>query len=112
MATCFWGERKRPSTWTIPIGASSTSNPGFISWWIADRKEPAVNVLVICSENSEAVESFVQCVRAGGLVAQRLTPGQALPSAEQGVLGAVYFDQGEPDLSEVLQRQRAQLRFC
>jgi chemotaxis protein CheX len=70
-----------------------------------------VDILVMAQESSERTERFGQFLAEKGQRAVAAALGGRLPVAEQALLGAVYFDQGEANLLERVQEARERLRY-
>lgn len=70
-----------------------------------------MDVLVICPDNCQRADSFLQAVRAQGYATRRLAPGQRLPAARDRVLGAVVFDIGPVFAANPVKLPREQVRF-
>lgn len=70
-----------------------------------------MDILVIASEPSDRTERFGQFVAEKGHRAALVALGVRLPSSLAGLLGAVYFDQGEANLCERIQEARERVRY-
>lgn len=70
-----------------------------------------MDILVIAQESSDRTERFGQFVAEKGHRVLPAALGARLPASDQGLLGAVYFDQGEANLLERVQEARERLRY-